>query len=119
MLLLKQPSRQCLPAGVESVKSPKLTMDNQEMNDELLRLRALTIIQVADISALIGYLEKMEAALRPVAPNLPTFKQTFLADRKKLVQDWLEDTETKNPALAAQLQKLIDSSCKLHPFNYD
>ena len=89
------------------------------MNDELLRLRALCMIQSADIASLCSLIKLLSENIRPLCPSLPDLDAEFLKQRKAYLQFDLEDLETKNPELAANIQKLIDQSCKNHPFDYE
>jgi len=88
------------------------------MNDETQRQRALNLIQAADVSSLLAVLQAVVRAARPHVPQLPDVSELFLAQRKELLHRMLERLETKDPAMAAALQSLIDDSCTEFPFDY-
>lgn len=89
------------------------------MNDELTRLKALSLLQAADISSLLELVLVLGAAVRQSHPDLPDLARQFLTLRRKSVQTALESCETTHPAVAARLQELIDNSCANYPFGYD
>lgn len=88
-------------------------------SEELLRLKALALVQAADISSLLQIVQLLAASLRKMQPDLVDLDALFVDQRKKTVQAWLEGYETTNPALAARLQQLLDQSCTHLPFGYD
>lgn len=88
------------------------------MEQELLRLRALLMVQAADTSCLLELVLELEDALRPAHPDLPDLAAVFLRRRIELVHHQLEELEKTQPALAAQLQQLIDHASKHFPFDY-
>lgn len=87
--------------------------------EEILKLKALTLVQAADISALLGTICILRDALRKHHPLLPDVSQSFLTTRREIVHRELEDLETKNPALAAKVQQMIDKSSTNYPFDYE
>ena len=89
------------------------------MSDELLRLRAVSEIQAADVSCLLICLQQLTGSLRPHLPDLPDIGELFLRQRKLFLQPRLEALEDREPALAARLQEMIDASCKQFPFDYE
>lgn len=89
------------------------------MNDELLRLKALAMIQSADTSSVLGVLKAVVNSLREDFPDLPDVDAEFLKRRKELLHLLLEDYEKTNPALAARMQQVIDKASKNHPFDYE
>ncbi len=89
------------------------------MNDELLRLKALSLVQAADISSLLSVVQSIEEVMRPSAPNFPDVKATFVRHRKEALHMLLEDYEDHDPALAAMMQRVIDESARHYPFDYE
>jgi len=77
------------------------------------------MVQAADVTSLLEAVQRLGAVIRREHPELPDVTTEFLIARKKFLHALLEDEETKNPALAAKIQQLIDGSCKNEPFDYD
>jgi hypothetical protein len=86
-----------------------------DYESEILRLKALSILQSGDISSLLSLIQSVARD----ADLDRDLNQDFLRMRKQIVQAMLEKTEDKNPELAAALQDLIDSSCNIFPFDYE
>lgn len=79
------------------------------MNEELIRLKALVMVQTAELHALLTLLEQFQPTLVPV----------FLERRKAALHSLLERQEATDPAAAALLQATIDRYCKHPPFDYE
>jgi hypothetical protein len=91
--------------------------------DQILRLQALSAIQTADVSSLLNLLSEFRAVLIQSLPELserlPEIGERFLQLRKELLHAGLEQLENTNPELAAHIQKQIDDTSTLFPFDYD
>ena len=79
------------------------------MNDDLLSLKAVLLIQAADISSLLAAISRAD----------PLAVEIFLARRKELLHETLESYEDSDPAFAAKLQETIDRYSQNYPFYYD
>ncbi len=73
------------------------------MNDEMLRLKAVLMVQTADVSAILGVLQIIETTVRPDYPAFPDLTGEFLKRRKEVLHFLLEDYESTNPAFAAKI----------------
>ena len=91
--------------------------------DQLLRLQAVTTMQIADVSSLLSLLSEIRAALVESLPQLqehmPEVGERFLQLRKQFLHAQLEKLEERDPALAARIQQQIDSAAMQYPFDYD
>jgi hypothetical protein len=74
------------------------------MNDEILRLKAVMLVQSADVSSLLEAIKVMESVVRKSHPELPDISAEFV---------------NTDPAFAARLQQVIDRSCTKLPFDYE
>jgi hypothetical protein len=92
---------------------------NPTLEDQILHLHAMHLVQSADVSSVLGCIQAVTDALRPLSDTLPDVIALFLMQRKMLLQSHLENLETTQPEFAARLQRVIDDSCKLYPFDYD
>ena len=88
-------------------------------SEQIQRLQALSAVQTADISSLLLLVERLSQIVRRDHPDTPVATEMFLAIRKPLLQQQLEQMETQNPALAARLQELIDKSSTIYPYDYE
>jgi hypothetical protein len=89
------------------------------MADPLERLQALSAIQTADVSALLALVQQLATIVRREHPDTPDVTALFLQTRKELLHRYLEAVETRDPALAARMQELIDTSCTRFPLGYE
>jgi hypothetical protein len=91
------------------------------MNEDTIRQQALNLIQTVDVASVLGVVRQIADAVRPLRPDLPSLDvdAAFLKQRKELLHRELEDIERTNPALAAQLQQVIDKYCTQFPFDYE
>lgn len=101
--------------GLELKRSQIETSDSLEgetMNDieqQILPLRALLATHVAEISALAKILEVLYEEKRLQNSSMPAFRQLFVDLSERDLQAFLIKAENSNPALAAQIQEQIDS----------
>ena len=88
-------------------------------SEEFLRLKALLLVQAADVSSLLATIRAVGAAVRKDHPDLVDVDASFLSLRKQYLHGLLEDYEDTDPAFAARLQQVIDESSKNFPFDYE
>lgn len=94
-------------------------MNEEEIEKRLLKLEAVSLVQTADVSALLALLGEIHKSLSAELPDLPVPNERFLYWRKKLLHHYLETLEQINPEQAAKLQQHIDESSVNYPFDYD
>jgi hypothetical protein len=92
------------------------TMTDQE---QLERLRALCELQRAEILSAHLCLLGIASYVRRQAPDLPDMNELYVRFRKQFLQRKLEELEISDPALAARLLDLIDSSSTNFPPTYE
>ncbi len=78
--------------------------------ERLLRLEALLHLQIADQASLLLIVERLAAFVGRTQPGFPPVIDAFLHHRKAQLHAQLEALEQTQPALAAQLQSMIDAS---------
>ena len=91
---------------------------NAPLDEELIRLKALGILQSATVHSLLLLVAAHDEVLRRVAPEIGDFAQRFLATQRDAIHIQLERIEQSNPALAATLQQIVDEECKSFPSDY-
>jgi len=87
--------------------------------EQLERLRALCELQRAEIASAHLCLLGLASYVRRQAPDLPDMNELYLQLRKQCLQRQLEKLEALDPALAARLLQLIDSSSTNFPPTYE
>lgn len=94
-----------------------------DLEQEILRLKALMAVQSADVSSLVDVVRIFRIVASQSQQEQPLAQldtdELFLHGRRKHLHAMLEHLENRNPALAAQIQSEIDRSCKLFPFDYE
>lgn len=87
------------------------------MNEEILQLRALCLVQMADMSVLLSIVQQVAELVRPLAPKMPEIAVLFATQRATLLQALLIMEEDKDKVRAAYLQQAIDQSSTHYPFD--
>jgi hypothetical protein len=96
---------------------------NGSLEDQILGLQTAEAVQAADVAALQYLLAEIREALVREFPELreklPSVIDTFMRVRKEVLHKSLEELETRNPTLAAQIQERIDRGFMNFPLGYD
>lgn len=93
-----------------------MSISPEELEERLARMEAALYVQSAELTSMQGLLAHIQAVLGPHHTELSSLVKTFFVARNRVLQSHLELLETRNPALAARLQELIDQSSRNFPF---
>ena len=88
---------------------------NDDIREELNRLRGLCVIHAAEIETLFLLLTSLYRRLALTPSQKEDISHTYVRMRKEAGQRMLLGIEDKNPELAAQIQAMLDDSCKNFP----
>ncbi|GAG53068.1 unnamed protein product [marine sediment metagenome] len=86
-----------------------------QLHARLTELKALAYLQASDISALLALVAKLQKKIDPNHDDCDAVTEIFLQLRKELTYKQLTMLEDKNPALAAEIQLILDNTCTIFP----
>ena len=90
---------------------------NEDLQDQVNKLRALCVLQSAEIASLFQLLSALHRTLHTNGVPPPEIGDAYLRLRKELTYQQLKAVEDKNPGLAAETLRILDSTCKNYPLS--
>lgn len=91
--------------------------DIAQLRSQVDNLRALCALQSAEIGALFVLLSRLHHTLHAHEEPPPEIGDAYLRLRKELTYKQLTAIEDKNSALAAEIQRILDNTCRIYPLS--
>ena len=86
----------------------KVESEISDLRSDLLHLKALCVVHAGEIEVLRSVLSEFHS-------DSDAFGADYIARRKAAIYSYLSALEDTNPALAAEIQRILDKTCRQFP----